>query len=150
MTFELTLDIDVPPSRVFAFVSDFSTMPQWYSAVENVQRVSGTGALGTRYSIRRQLLGAPARNDVEKTNHVENRQVTFTSISGPTPFVYRYSVEASRKGTRLSLEGTISGAGLSGPAALLGPLAEGLFKQGMRDNLQTLKRILERASRGLN
>jgi hypothetical protein len=65
-------------------------------------------------------------------------------MSGPTPFVYRYLIEPDNDATRLTLEGTISGSGLTGPAALLGPLAEGLFKRGMRDNLGVLKEILER------
>ena len=72
------------------------------------------------------------------------REVTFTSLSGPTPFVSRYLVEADSDATQLTLRGTISGARLTGPAALLEPLAEGVFKRGMRDNLGALKEILER------
>lgn len=93
--------------------------------------------------MRRQLPGGPARNEVEITTYESGREVTFTSLSGPTPFVYRYLVEPDGHGTLLTLEGTISGAGLSGPAALLGPLAERVFKRGMRDNLGLLKEILE-------
>ena len=81
---------------------------------------------------------------MEVTAFEEGREVTFTSLSGPTPFVYRYLVEPDGDASRLTLEGSISGAGLSGPAALLGPLAEGVFKRGMRDNLGVLKEILER------
>jgi uncharacterized protein YndB with AHSA1/START domain len=144
MTFELSLDIVASPTTVFDFVADFTTMPQWYSAVQRVDRTEGTSGLGTRYAVHRQLPGGPARNEVEITAYVSGREVTFTSQSGPTPFVYRYLVEPDGETTRLTLEGTISGAGLSGPAALLGPLAEGLFKRGMRDNLGALKEILER------
>lgn len=81
---------------------------------------------------------------MEITTYESGREVTFTSRSGPTPFVYRYLVEPDGNATRLTLEGTISGAGLTGPAALLGPLAEGLFKRGMRDNLGVIKEILDR------
>jgi len=145
MTFQLTLDIAAPPATVFDFVADFTTMPRWYSAVQRVDRTEGTSGPGTRYAVHRQLPGGPARNEVEITAYEHGREVTFTSLSGPTPFVYRYLVEPDGgDGTRLTLEGTISGAGLSGPAALLGPLAEGLFKRGMRDNLGALKQILER------
>lgn len=144
MTFQLSLDIAAPATRVFDFVADFTTMPRWYSAVERVDRTHGTSGLGTRYEVHRHLPGGPARNDVEITTYDSGREVTFTSLSGPTPFVYRYLVQPHGTATRLTLEGTISGAGLSGPAALLGPAAEGLFKRGMRDNLGTLKEILER------
>ena len=78
------------------------------------------------------------------TSYLNGEEVTFTSLSGPTPFVYRYLVQPLRDATRLTLQGTISASGLPGPAGLLGPLAEGLFKRGMQDNIGTLKRILER------
>jgi uncharacterized protein YndB with AHSA1/START domain len=144
MTFELSLDIIAPPAKVFEFVADFTTMPRWYSAVKRVQRVEGTGGLGTRYEVHRDLPGGTAVNDVAITSYSDGEEVTFTSLSGPTPFVYRYRVRPIRDATRLTLEGTISASGLPGPAALLGPLAERVFKHGMRDNLGTLTRILER------
>lgn len=144
MTFQLSLHIAASPATVFDFVADFTTMPEWYSAVQRVDRTHGTSGLGTRYEVHRQLPGGPARNDVEITAYHSEREVRFTSLSGPTPFVYRYLVEPDGDATRLTLEGTISGAGLAGPAALLGPVAEGLFKRGMRYNLGALKAILER------
>ena len=143
MTFQLTLDIAASPAAVFDFVADFTTMPEWYSAVQRVERIDGTSGLQTRYEVYRQLPGGPARNEVEITGYQSGREVTFTSVSGPTPFVYRYLVEPDGEATRLTLEGTISAAGLTGPAGLLGPLAEGLFKRGMRANLGALKTILE-------
>ena len=143
MTFTLNLDIVAPPSRVFEFVADFTTMPRWYSAVQRVQRVEGTGGLGTRYEVYRDLPGGTARNEVAITSYSGGEEVTFTSLSGPTPFVYQYRVQPVEDSTRLTLEGTISPSGLPGPAAHLGPLAEGLFKRGMRNNLGTLTGILE-------
>jgi uncharacterized protein YndB with AHSA1/START domain len=143
MTFTLNLDIIAPPSRVFEFVADFTTMPRWYSAVQRVQRVEGTGGLGTRYEVYRDLPGGTARNDVAITSYSGGEEITFTSLSGPTPFVYQYRVQPVEDSTRLTLEGTISPSGLPGPAAHLGPLAEGLFKRGMRNNLGTLTEILE-------
>ncbi|WP_433128996.1 SRPBCC family protein [Micromonospora sp. CA-240977] len=146
MTFELRLDITAPAAHVFDFVADFTTMPMWYSAVRRVERVGGISGLGTRYRVYRDLPGGPALNDVSITTYSQGEEVTFTSLSGPTPFTYRYLVRPEREATRLILEGTISAAGLTGPAALLGPLAERLFKGGMRDNLGTLKQLLEKST----
>ncbi|WP_410812160.1 SRPBCC family protein [Micromonospora sp. 067-2] len=143
MTFQLDLDIAAPAEKVFGFVADFTTMPTWYSAVQRVELVEGVSGVGTRYRVYRDLPGGRALNDVAITGYSEGAEVTFTSLSGPTPFTYRYLVQPSRDTTRLILEGTISASGLSGPAALLGPLAERLFKGGMRDNLGTLKQLLE-------
>jgi len=50
MTFQLTLDIAAPPAEVFDFVADFTTMPEWYSAVQRVQRIDGSGGLRPRLS----------------------------------------------------------------------------------------------------
>ncbi len=143
MSFTLDLEIEATAANVFEFISDFRTTPQWYSAVKRVERVGGGGGMGTRYLVYRDLPGGEARNEVEMTSYETNREVSFTSISGPTPFVYRYLIEPTGRSTELVLQGSISGAGLSGPAALLAPLAEGLFKRGMRDNLGQLKRLLE-------
>ncbi|MCU1423462.1 MAG: hypothetical protein JWN36_3113 [Microbacteriaceae bacterium] len=143
MAFELDLTIAAPPRDVFAFIADFATMPRWYSAVKRVDRIHGTGGIGTRYLVYRDLPGGPAENEVELTDLVDGTGVTFASQRGPTPFVYRYTVAPAGDGTRLVLNGSISGEGLPGPAALFAPLAEGLFKRGMRDNLGVLKRIVE-------
>jgi uncharacterized protein YndB with AHSA1/START domain len=142
MGFELTVDIAAPAPAVFDFVADFTTMPRWYSAIDRVDRIAGAKGLGTRYAVHRHLPGGPAHNDVVVTSYEQDREVTFASQSGPTPFTYRYTVEPDANGARLVLDGSISGAGLPG-AALLGPLTERLFKHGMRDNLNVLKAILE-------
>jgi len=145
MTFQLSLDIAARPADVFAFLADFSSTPRWYSAVRRVDRTEGSGGPGTRYTVYRDLPGGTAKNEVAVTSYVEGSEVTFASQTGPTPFVYRYLIDPAGNGTRLTLEASISGEGLAGPAALFAPLAEGLFKRGMRDNLAQLRRIIESA-----
>jgi uncharacterized protein YndB with AHSA1/START domain len=144
MTFTLELDIAAAPADVFTFVADFATTPRWYSAVQRVERVGGDGGIGTRYTVHRHLPTGAVTNGVVVTRYEEGREITFTSVDGPTPFTYRYRVHSAPQGTRLQLEGTISTAGLPGPARLLGPVAEQLFKRGMRDNLSALRGMLER------
>jgi uncharacterized protein YndB with AHSA1/START domain len=142
MSFTLNLDIAATPEEVFAFIADFANTPKWYSAVQRVERRSGSGGLDTEYAVHRQLPTGAAVNNVVVTAYRDGQQITFTSVSGPTPFTYQYSVDSTPLGTRLELEGTISAAGLAGPARLLGPVAEWLFKRGMQDNLGTLKELL--------
>jgi hypothetical protein len=144
MTFTLDLDIAATPAEVFAFVADFTTTPQWYSAVQRVELVRGNGGVGTEYALHRRLPTGAAVNTVAVTSYLEGQEITLTSVDGPTPFTYRYRVRPGPSGARLQLEGTISATGLSGPARLLGPVAERLFKRGMRDNLGTLREILQR------
>ena len=85
-------------------------------------------------------------NEVEVSELEVNESVTLRSLSGPTPFTYRYRLEPAGAGTRLVLEGEISGEGLAGPAALLAPLAGAFFKRGMAVNLRALKSHLERGA----
>jgi uncharacterized protein YndB with AHSA1/START domain len=143
MTFTLDLDIAAAPEEVFSFVADFTNTPQWYSAVQRVEGVHGAGGVGTQYAAHRQLASGAVVNTVEVTSYIKGQEITLTSINGPTPFTYRYRVQSAPHGTRLQLEGTISAAGLSGLARIIGPVAEQLFKRGMRDNLGTLKQLLE-------
>lgn len=144
MTFTLDLDIAADPAEVFAFIADFATTPVWYSAVQRVKRVTGSGGIGTQYEVHRRLPSGAVVNTVAVTSYVEGQEVTFTSVDGPTPFTYRYRIEHATEGARLELEGAISADGLPGMARLLGPLAEPLFKRGMKDNLGTLKEILQK------
>jgi uncharacterized protein YndB with AHSA1/START domain len=144
VAFTLELGITASPTQVFAFVADFATTPQWYAAVQRVERVQGDGGIGTRYSVHRRLPTGKVVNIVEVTSYAEGKEIAFTSVEGPTPFTYRYRVEPTSAGTRLQLEGTITAAGLPGFARLLGPAAERLFKHGMQENLGVLREILER------
>jgi uncharacterized protein YndB with AHSA1/START domain len=145
MAFQISIDIHRSPSDVFAFVADFRTMPRWYEAVQQVTATtSAPFGTGTRFHMVRSLPGGLADNDVEVTSCHADQEVTFTSMSGPTPFQYRYRFEPTPNGTRLTLDGEISGEGLPGLAGHVGDgLASQLFKKGMRTNLETLRRIIE-------
>jgi hypothetical protein len=83
-------------------------------------------------------------NEVEVSEFREPSLIAFASRSGPTPFVYRYRVEPAGAGSRVTLEGSITGEGLRGPAALVAPLAGKFFARGMGQNLKALKARLER------
>jgi hypothetical protein len=52
-------------------------------------------------------------------------------------------LEPNGEGTQLTLEGCISSAGLPAPIGRLDGVAAQLFKRGMQQNLNELKRIIE-------
>ena len=144
--FQLAIDIRRPPADVFAFIAEPQNMPLWYEAVQQVTKTTANPiGIGSRYDIVRSLPNGPAHNDIEVVKYTLDHQVTIESRSGPTPFRYRYRVEPSQEGTTLTLDGSITSAGLPGPAAHLGQLATQLFKHGMKQNLHQLKQILEAA-----
>jgi uncharacterized protein YndB with AHSA1/START domain len=144
MSFQISLDIRRSPSDVFAFIADFRNMPRWYEAVERITATTPASArTGARFRMVRSLPGGAAQNDVEITSYQQYNEISFTSIHGPTPFRYRYRLQPVTTGTRLTLDGDISAEGLPGTAARFGTLANQLFKNGMKKNLQVLKQILE-------
>ena len=143
-TFSVDIDIPRSPRDVFAVLSDVSAMPRWYEAVKDVIALTpSVSGLGARYEIGRTLPGGPVRNEVAVTEYVSDQLFTIESISGPTPFRYRYTLEPSAEATRLRLEGRITGDGLPGPLAHVDVLVTQLFKRGMGENLRKLKQLIE-------
>jgi len=146
--FEIQINIARPIGEVFATLARIEDSPLWYSAVKSVDRLHpGSVGVGTHFRFRRTLGGDDAYNKIEVTAYDPDQELELSSISGPTPFVYRYRLDpAANNATHLRLDGVISGEGLGGPMALLRPLAESFFRRGMIDNLESLKRLIEDAS----
>ena len=145
-SFELTQDIARGPEAVWNVISDVPRARDWYEAIIRVTPLGeSTVGEGARFELERALPGGQAVNVVEVTEYVPTERFTLASRSGPTPFTYRYALAPSAAGTLLTLRGDISAEGLRGPAALLGPLATTLFKNGMRTNLAALARLVESA-----
>jgi uncharacterized protein YndB with AHSA1/START domain len=142
--FSLTITIGQPPAVVFAFLAEPANMPRWYDAVQAVEIVAGAATgVGTRFEIVRSLPGGRAINQVEITDYEPGRRITIESQEGPTPFRYRYTLEPSAAGTRLTLDGRITSAGLADPIARHDTIATQLFKRGMKRNLDVLKDLVE-------
>ncbi len=142
--FSIEMMIARPVREVFANLARVENAPLWYSAVTSVHRFGdGPVGVGTRILFRRKLGSGETVNEVEVTAFEPDRILELSSVSGPTPFVYRYELRPSAGGTDLRLKGRISGDGLTGPAALFKPLAERFFHHGMVENLRTLKHLVE-------
>jgi hypothetical protein len=121
-------------------------MPRWYEAVQEVRPLgSQVNRLGARFEITRNLPGGRFQNEVAVSEYEPDELFTVESVSGPTPFRYRYRLEPNGGATRLRLDGEITGAGLPGPIARIDALATQAFKRGMGDNLQQLRRLIEAA-----
>jgi uncharacterized membrane protein len=143
-TFSIDININRNARDVFTVVSDVPAMPRWYEAVKDVVTLTpGVSGLGARYKIGRTLPGGPVVNEVAVTEHVPDQVFTIESVTGPTPFRYRYTLEPAGEATRLQLEGRITGDGLPGPLAHVDVLVTQLFKRGMGENLRTLSALIE-------
>jgi uncharacterized protein YndB with AHSA1/START domain len=143
MSFTLTLQIDRSVEDVFEYIADYRTTPEWYSVVKKVEKTAGGMGVGTRYRVTRDALRGTATHQLEISKYELNKEVEFTSVDEPTPFSYRYLVEPAGDSTNLVLEATISAGTGPGATFVLTPIAETLFKRGMRENLGELKKILD-------
>lgn len=144
--FEISVWIERPVDEVFAYVSEPENFPRWNSAVRTVRKTSsGDDPVGSTYAMTRQLPSGQAENELEVTAYERPRQFTIRTLSGPTPFVYRYALARSDGGTLLELDAEVE---LPAPAALVGPLARRAVKRGVDENFATLKRILEAPASG--
>jgi uncharacterized membrane protein len=139
--FESSVRISRPIDEVFAYVSDPLNLPTWNSAVRAVRRKHGQeGEVGSRYTIERELPSGRVRNELAIVAHQAATEFGIRTLSGPTPFTYRYRFSAAHGETVLHLEAAVE---LTGAAALLGPLAGRAIKRGVDDNFGELKRLLE-------
>ena len=142
--FETSVRIERPVDEVFAYVSDPENFPRWNSAVQTVRKTSSGGdPVGSTYAMTRQLPGGQAENELEITAHERPQAFAIRTLSGPTPFIYRYAFSPTDGGTLLELDAEVE---LPGAAALVGPLARRAVKRGVDDNFTRLKHALERHS----
>lgn len=145
--FHVSIDIACTPATVFPLVAEPSSMKRWYEAVDDVTiTTDGATRRGTTYRIARSLPGGSATNIVEITEYDPDRHVTHESLSGPTPFRYSYTLGPTLEGTKVVLDGGITGTGVLGTSALADHVATELFKRGMRKNLAVLKQLAEHGS----
>jgi carbon monoxide dehydrogenase subunit G len=116
---------------VFQRLADPTGFPAWNSAVERVE-ARGDG----RYVMHRRLPSGPAVNDLEVIERDPSTAFAVRTTNGPTPFVYRYALEPTDGGTRVTLQAE---ADVPGPAVLV----KHAVKRGVDANLAMLKGILE-------
>jgi uncharacterized protein YndB with AHSA1/START domain len=147
MEINRTVETRTPLSKVFAFLSDFTTTNEWDPGTVSTERVSGSGGVGTDYHNTSKFMGreteliytvkevVPNERLVLEGNNKTVRAtdtMTFTSTSGG--------------GTRVTYNADFEFKGMVGKVApLLSPLLGPAFKKlgdeavvGMRDALDKL------------
>jgi hypothetical protein len=141
IAFETSVRIARPVEEVFALVGDPLRFPRWNSAVKTVRLTTGQqGEVGSTYLMERDLPTGRGENQLEVFARRPPNEFAIRTLSGPTPFIYRYRLSADAGATVLELDAEVK---LPGPAALLGPVAARGVKRGVDANLAALKAILE-------
>ena len=139
ITFETEVRIGRPIEEVYAYVSDPLNFPRWNSAVQEVRE----NVRGQSYSMERRLPTGRTVNELEILALERPREFAIRTTSGPTPFLYRYLFVSEGGATLVKLDAQVE---LHGAAALVPQLARRAVKNGVDENLATLRGVLEQAA----
>ncbi|MFW9918034.1 MAG: SRPBCC family protein [Candidatus Thorarchaeota archaeon] len=142
INFEISILINCPITDVFEYVSDTENDPRWNSEVVGVERIDDCDdELSCKYRIQRVIGKKRVENIYRVTEYTKNKILTIKTLTGPTPFTYRYSFEPIGTSTRILLNGKVKDDGLPFKAHAF--FAAHMIKLGATNNFQTLKSILE-------
>jgi carbon monoxide dehydrogenase subunit G len=141
MEFENTVTIQRRPEDVFAYLADFSNVPEWnYAIVETRKVSSGPVDVGTSYEQTRSI-PKHSQESFVVTEYRPNERLAIDGDLGPFKGTLSYELEPSGGGTRLRNTAVLEGKGM---IRLSGGLMGGRIKDAVAQNLATLKEILER------
>ena len=145
-TIEETVSIDVPPAKVFAFMTDAGNAVVYDSSITRAQQEGeGELAVGTRWKGASKVLGREFEWVAECTELEQDRRFASKSVEGRLPFSISTDYAPEGEGTRLTY--TLSAD--SGLGGVFGKLAEPLVVKAqtrtVRANLATVKELLENA-----
>lgn len=134
-------EINAPVEKVFAFVTDFRTAPQWQDGViESSQTPDGPTQVGTKMKTVRTFLGQKLEATGEVTELVPNQKFAFKSTSGPIKFSLSQTFTPIPTGTKMELHVEMEPGGFFKLAE--GALA-GNLKQTFEAQAAKLKQVLE-------
>ena len=141
ITFETSVRIKRSTEAVFDYVSNPRTFPRWNSAVQDVRPLPGdNGVELPRYVMERDLPGGRAVNELEVVTCARPTEFVVLTLSGLTPFVYRYRFASENGETVVRLDAEVE---LDGVASLLAPVAGRAIRRGVDANFRVLKEVLE-------
>ncbi len=138
---EESTEIKRPVEEVFAYSSDVENLPEWAGPAAEVRKERpGTPSVGDRFTLVQKFLGRRFESPCEVTAFEPNRRFEYRSTGGPVPYTFTYTYAPSGAATRF----TIVVEGEPGSFfKLAGPLLEKAGERQLKNDLETLKDILE-------
>lgn len=130
--------IDCPTERVFRFVTDLGTWPQWHGSGQEVEKTTpGPVDVGTIWKVTGQVQGQRVAVTIEVTDYESNRRFGFKTTSGPIQAQQTFTFEPVAGGTRLATGIELADPEHARPA-----------RQQWESDLLTLKELLEADAQG--
>jgi uncharacterized protein YndB with AHSA1/START domain len=137
---DVTIYLDQPVEKVFAFVAEPRNLPQWQSnLIEIEQLTDGPLDVGSRVRELRRLGQRQAENKAEVQAFVPHSRLELKTVTEPEVTV-SYAFEAENGGTRLRYRFVMLTRGLM---RLLEPLIASSIKKQSASDFEKLKEVLE-------
>lgn len=141
---EVSLVINCPVDKVFAYLADISRGKEWQSELVEVQQTSsGPVGIGTTIREIRRFLGRNLETAFTVTEYEPDYRLGFESTSGPIPMRAYYNLEGTGDGAKVTLAVE---AELTGVFKMTEPLVVHSAKRQMDADIARLKEILETGS----
>jgi uncharacterized protein YndB with AHSA1/START domain len=118
-TINNSININAPVEKVFAYVADPMTSPEWLVGATEVTDVTGSG-VGQHYHWKYNMLGIPLRGETTVSEYVPNER-RVTDSKGGAISKWTFTFAPHEGGTKLDLE-----LDYTIPVPVLGKLAEKL------------------------
>ena len=137
--FEFSVDVNRPPSEVFAYITDADRLPEWQSSAVEAQW-QGEKAQGGRIREVRKFLGRRMETELEVTEYEPDRRFGLKALSGPVPFSVTQVLEPRDGGTTVTFVGQGEPGGFF---KLAEPVVARVAERQFKNDFETMKEILE-------
>lgn len=136
--------IERPIAEVASFAGDPSNAPTWYRRIESAEwQTDPPIALGSQVTFRARFLGRELTYTYEVVEFTPGEQVSMRTSAGPFPMATTYTFRPV--GDRVTHMTLRNRGEPSGFARLTAPFVAGAMRRAMRQDLATLKRLLEQS-----
>jgi uncharacterized membrane protein len=128
--------------RIWEYVSDPETAPEWYSNILSASwRTPKPAQLGTQISFTARFMGRTLSYVYEITEWVPLEHLTMETVSGPFPMKTKYSFRSlDEETTRVTIQNTGDPKGFS---RMFSRFIAWMMKRANRKDLMRLKKLME-------
>lgn len=145
LEFRMTTGIAAAPQAVFDLLTDIQRIPELFAGFKAVQKYhGGKPKVGDTWVVLTEFMGRDIKNEYTVTKLSEPRMLAWRSVSKQAITESAFTIEPTETGSRLILDVKGKPANMFMSIGL--SMVEQNLKEGIRDDMQNIKSILERAN----
>jgi uncharacterized protein YndB with AHSA1/START domain len=142
-----SVNISLPPTKIFAYVTNLDHLVEWSGAVITVKKISaGEMAAGTTLRLTLRFMGRWMETIYEVVEFELDHRITLKSIAAVAPCAFYFVFEPVEGGeTRVSQEAVVYLSLKSSFMDLGTSVLENAVRRNLENDLLTLKDVTESA-----